>query len=108
MDTSGDIKKFFFVINHAKNMRDRKNVFFLKQDPDPGSGFNILICRIRIRPKMDRIRNLATYRTYLFSAPPIRYLISVLMLQESQSPDTATQREVQQKLEQLNNVRIAS
>ena len=38
-------------------MRDRKNVFFLKQDPDPGSGFKILICRIRIRPKMDRIRN---------------------------------------------------
>ena len=42
-------KKFFFVINHAKNMRDRKNVFFFKagsgseirfknsdlQDPDP-------------------------------------------------------------------------
>ena len=41
-------------------MRDRKNVcFFLKQDPDPGSGsaFKILIFRIRIRPKMDRIRN---------------------------------------------------
>ena len=38
-------------------MRDRKNVVFLKQDPDPGSGFKILIWRIRIRPKMDRIRN---------------------------------------------------
>ena len=34
-----------------------KMCFFLKQDPDPGSGFKILICRIRIRPKMDRIRN---------------------------------------------------
>ena len=36
-------------------------VFFKKQDLDPGSGsvFKILICRIRIRirPKMDRIRN---------------------------------------------------
>ena len=39
-------------------MRDRKNVlFFKKQDPDPGSGFKILIFRIRIWPKMDRIRN---------------------------------------------------
>ena len=28
-------KKNFFVINHAKNMRDRKNVLFLNQDPDP-------------------------------------------------------------------------
>ena len=34
-----------------------KLCFFKKQDPDPGSGFKILICRIRIRPKMDRIRN---------------------------------------------------
>jgi len=32
-------------------------LFLLKQDPDPGSGFNILICRIRIRPKMDRFHN---------------------------------------------------
>ena len=39
-------------------MWDRKNVFFyLKQDPDPGSRFKILICSIRIRPKMDQIRN---------------------------------------------------
>jgi hypothetical protein len=32
---------------------------FLKQDQDLGSGFGfkILISRIRIRPKMDRIRN---------------------------------------------------
>ena len=37
-------------------MRDRKNVLF-KKKRDPGSGFKILICRIRIRPKMDRIRN---------------------------------------------------
>jgi len=27
--------KKIFVMNHAKNMRDRKNGFFLKQDPDP-------------------------------------------------------------------------
>ena len=40
---------------------------FLKQDPDPGSGsaFKILICRIRIRPKMDRIRNPAYIRGLL-------------------------------------------
>jgi len=30
---------------------------FFMQDPDPGSGFKILICRIRIGPKMDLIRN---------------------------------------------------
>ena len=35
-------------------MRDMKNVVFKKKQ-DPGSGFKILI--IRIRPKMDRIRN---------------------------------------------------
>jgi len=46
----------FFVTNHAKNMRDRKNVLFFKARS--GSGFRILIFRIRIRPKMDRIRNL--------------------------------------------------
>jgi hypothetical protein len=39
VETSCDIKKKFLVINHAKNMRDKKNVFFFKQDPDPGSGF---------------------------------------------------------------------
>ena len=55
------------VINHAKNMRDRKNVYFLKQDLDPGSGsgYKILICRIQIRPKMDRIRNPAYRGTYI-------------------------------------------
>jgi len=47
-------------------MRDRKNVPFFKsririRDPDPGSGFKILICRIRIRPKMDRIHNPGKY-----------------------------------------------
>jgi hypothetical protein len=47
--------KKYFVINHAQNMRDRKNVFFFKAGS--GSGFKIPICRIRIRPKMDRIRN---------------------------------------------------
>ena len=42
-------------------MRDRKNVFFLSRIRirDTGSGFKILICRIR--PKMDRIRNPASY-----------------------------------------------
>ena len=37
------LKFFFFDINHAKNMRDRKNAVFLKQDPDPGSGSGIRI-----------------------------------------------------------------
>ena len=49
------LQKKFFVINHAKNMRDRKNVVFLKAGS--GSTFKILICRIRIRQKLDRIRN---------------------------------------------------
>jgi len=41
--------------------------FFLKQDPDPGSGsaFKILICRIWIRPKMGRIRNPAANKCLL-------------------------------------------
>ena len=33
---------------------------FKKQDPEPDLVFKILICRIWIRPKMDRIRNPAT------------------------------------------------
>ena len=33
-------KKKKIVINHAKNMRDRKNVFFFKQDPDPDPAEN--------------------------------------------------------------------
>jgi len=38
-------------------VRDRKNVLFLKHDPDLGFGYKNLICRIRIWPKMDRIHN---------------------------------------------------
>ena len=50
-------------------MRDRKNVLFNKsririRDPDP---VKILICRIRIRPKMDRIRNPDGTGTYMAS-----------------------------------------
>jgi len=50
----------FFVIKPCKKYAGQEKCgFFLKQDPDTdaGSGFKILICRIRIRPKMDRIRN---------------------------------------------------
>ena len=45
--------------------------FFLKQDPGSGSGFKILICRIQIRPKNDRIRNPAGTGTYLPTYLPL-------------------------------------
>ena len=43
-----------FCHKPCKKYAGQEKLFFLKQDP--GSGFKILICRIRIRPKMDRIR----------------------------------------------------
>ena len=50
-------KKHFFFHKPCKKYAGQEKCFFLKQDPDPGSGFKILICRVRIRPKMYRIRN---------------------------------------------------
>ena len=51
-------------------MRDRKNVLFFKQDP--GSGFKILIGRIRIRPKMDRICNPVPNYQYSSHTPALQ------------------------------------
>ena len=58
-DISGGI---FLIFCHkpCKNYAGQEKMcVFKNQDPD--LVFNILICRIRIRKKMDRIRNPATY-----------------------------------------------
>jgi len=52
----------------CKKYAGQEKCFFLKAGSGSGAAFKILICRIRIRirPKMDRIRNHASYTAALF------------------------------------------
>ena len=61
-----------------------KYAFFKAGSGSGISGFKILICRIRIRPKMDRIRNPVCNIPHLqvgiqiYFASPVRYLATLV------------------------------
>jgi hypothetical protein len=59
-------------------MRDRKNVFFFKAGS--GSAFKILVCRIRIRPKMGRIRNTGLSQSKRAVSDSVNNIVVFLLL----------------------------